>query len=49
MELKAEEISCSLAPWDKKIDVAVNLLSSPLTMGRRSLMHGLVVPKGSPK
>jgi hypothetical protein len=49
MDDKVESTGCNLAPWDKKLDTEVSLLSNLVTIGARSFNFGLVVPKGRPK
>jgi hypothetical protein len=49
MDDRAESTSCNLAPWDKKLDIEVNLLSNLVTIGARSFIFGFVVPKGKPR
>jgi hypothetical protein len=49
MEEKAKTTSWSLAPCDKKQEVAVSLLSSLCTIGDNSWIDGLVVPTAKPR
>jgi hypothetical protein len=48
MEAKAELINCILAPCGKKEELEENILSNLETKGIKSLIKGLVVPKGKP-
>jgi hypothetical protein len=48
-EARAELINCNLAPWERKLELADNFLSTLQTRGDSSVMLGLVVPKGSPR
>jgi hypothetical protein len=49
MDARAEFINCSRAPWESKLELAVNFLSNRQTNGDNSVIVGFVVPKGKPR
>jgi hypothetical protein len=49
MDARAEFINFSRAPWERKLELAVNFLSNRQTNGDNSVIVGFVVPKGKPR